>query len=139
MMGSSAGRDVRQTFDYPKVPGLALGDAAVASRVECLSHSDFIARNCAVGAQQRGLLPCRPSLARHPAVLENRLRMGCSHGLDRCIKRSVDSPRKNQIQIWLPNNGHPVFGNGRVSCHNRALRKCLDQIFQSHGRFRLMA
>lgn len=36
MMGSSAGRDVRQTFDYPKVPGLALGDAAVTSRVECL-------------------------------------------------------------------------------------------------------
>jgi hypothetical protein len=59
-MGSFAGRDIRQTFDYPKVPGLALGDAAVTSHVECL-HSHFLAKNCAVGAQQGGLLPCSPS------------------------------------------------------------------------------
>jgi hypothetical protein len=44
-MGSSAGRDIRQRPDYPKVPRLALGDAAVTSRVECLSHSHFLARN----------------------------------------------------------------------------------------------
>jgi hypothetical protein len=61
-MGSSAGRDIRQTFVYAEIPRLALGDAAVTSRVECLSHSDCVARNCALGTQQRGLLSCSPPL-----------------------------------------------------------------------------
>jgi hypothetical protein len=48
MMGFLPGGDTHQTFDYVEISRLALGDAAVTSRVECLSHSDFIARTWAV-------------------------------------------------------------------------------------------
>ena len=33
-MGSSVEQDIRQTFDYAEIPGLAWGNAAVTSRVK---------------------------------------------------------------------------------------------------------
>jgi hypothetical protein len=43
----------------------------------------------------------------------------------------------DQIQRWLPNNGHPVFGNGRCRVITGPLYKCWVNLFSNIAVFHL--